>query len=249
VIAGEDTSVTGQVMFASIDEAEHANGTAYFVYLVQDFDISTVDLGRPEPYDWIELGDLPRFEVGTIRFGARDANLVRVRATITVPTTLQPGTYTLMACDEGCERPLADVMASPIRVWADAESAKVANQLYELRALLSQRRAALYQARRETSRAEASVTTLEAEVSALEGQVETLQAQLSDMAAVLSTPAPAPEPRSDGAGWLMLALWFLAGVGMGAVVVALVVRRRRRLAEPPVDAWRDADRAMRGGSG
>jgi hypothetical protein len=249
VVAGENLRVSTAALFASSEEAAREVAEPYFVYLVVGFDADpAIDYGRGEqPYDWVDLGSLSRYRIGEITFGEADSNLVPIRATVTIPTTLAPGTYSLLACDLGCERPLANVFPTHVRVWADADSAKVANQLDESRELLYQLRTDLRQERAKANRAERTVTRLEGEIQALEGQVANLEAQLADMAAVLSTPAQVPEQDAGGLRWWTMAMWFLIGVAVGGAVAMLIVRRRRRTAEPPVEAWREADRAMRGG--
>jgi hypothetical protein len=228
----------------------------YFVYLVVGFSADpAIDYGRADPYDWVDLGSLLRFQVGRVTFGAPDSNLVPLHANVTVPP-IGPGWYSLLACDLGCQRPLANVFPSRVRVWVEPESAKVANRLDESRALLGQLRVDLRNERARANQAETrvgiarnKVASLEAQVEGLEAHVATLESQLSEMATVLSAPAAVPEEGSDGTPWWTVTAWFLAGAAVGFGVAALVVRRRRRTAEPPVEAWREADRAMRDGTG
>jgi DNA-binding CsgD family transcriptional regulator len=62
--------------------------------------------------------------IGTVRITATDSNLARVRASFEVPE-VAPGDYAIMLCDEGCTRPLADMIPSKVIITADAVTAVV----------------------------------------------------------------------------------------------------------------------------
>jgi hypothetical protein len=225
---GEKVIARSEVLFRSTDEAARAAASTterYYIYLIPDLDWAMVDRAMMEadPGDWWTA---PRraIRLGAVRIRGVDGNLARLRASFEIPE-VTPGTYALMACDEGCVRPLADLVPSEIIVAADALTAATARKLEHLSSRMGEVRRGLVRDVRRVEHAASEATeranTLMDRVSAMERGVARL------LGAPTSQPAPSSAPFAIG--------WLVAGFVLGAWATAAFRRRRaaRTDGQPP----------------
>jgi hypothetical protein len=113
VAVGEEMKVKVNVMFSSVDAAAAAQKRGrFYVYLLRGFDDSVVEraMREPSPRNWWSVGNADAFRVGRVVIRVEEeSNLALATAAFRVPE-VPAGRYTMMLCDAGCSRPLADVI-------------------------------------------------------------------------------------------------------------------------------------------
>lgn len=202
-----------EVMFDTIEEAERAKEQTFFVYLVRHFDEGALDdaLGRADPGDWWRPVTEP-IRAGTVELTSWDANLAEARVRLDVPG-VSPGSYHLMLCDAGCDRPLGNLIPAGVTVTDDVLAAQTTRRLLETEARLS---LAVQRTRNDLRATRRTLGDVTSRVAAQERRVEALE------------PRPAQTPESpETSPWIAYAGWFVAG---GATLLA--ISRRRPIREP-----------------
>jgi len=125
LLAGEPLELSSEVFFDSrsqVDDMEQARSGAvtYYAYLLIEWDEAVFDKAVRHDFrpDWWRTPArvLP---LGRVAIGDWNSNLARARATLEVPD-IEPGRYSIMLCDLGCERPLGHFVPTPVRIF-DAE--------------------------------------------------------------------------------------------------------------------------------
>jgi hypothetical protein len=137
VAVGQEMKAHANVMFSSVDAVEAAQSgrenEAFYVYLLRGSDYSVVARALPKasPRNWWSPDSAAAFRVGRAVIGGGELNLALASASFRVPD-IPAGNYSVMFCDAGCTRPLADVIPTmpsqltvvgkPVEesVWADA---------------------------------------------------------------------------------------------------------------------------------
>ena len=126
--------VTKQVMFQSIEEAKLAESETFYAYLLQNIDQQMLREATSKEFspDWWDPTGARAIKVGTVRVSGSQSNLTRATAHIDL-TGVQPGNYSLMFCDSGCQHALADLVPTAITVVEDPLLARVANRVTDMR--------------------------------------------------------------------------------------------------------------------
>lgn len=210
IVVGERVEAHTEFLFRSIDAAERARGTGrFYAYLIQDFEYGILEeaMSKPWPRGWWRLGGGRALRIGTVVLSAWDANLARARAEVLVPD-VPPGSYALMFCDWGCVHPLGDIVPTRVTLVADPLTVRLRSRLDRLNARTSLQAAALHAAVR-VARSEGAeiVRTTKAKIAGLQKRIERL------------------ESGRDNIPWLAFAGWLAAGVLLGALVAAVLIRR------------------------
>jgi hypothetical protein len=194
-----------EILFDSIEAAERAEHTAYFAYLVKDFDRRALDraMSRPDPKNrWRPFG--PVVQVGIVTPSGRDANLSRGSVDIDVPD-VAPGAYWIMLCDAGCRTPLGNHIPVPVNVISDALAAQTARRFHQANERLT-----------------FSLAQVRGDVRRMQRKVRELRADAADAVAE-PEPTVVIERATSRPSWIPYAGWFVAGAA-----VALIFARRRR---------------------
>jgi hypothetical protein len=212
------------VMFSSVDAVEAAqSGRAeeqYYVYLLRGFDHSIVQqaMRKPSPRNWWSLGDAEAIRVGRVVFGSSELNTALANASFTVPR-LPIGTYTVMLCNAGCTRPLADVIpATGFTIVADPVTARVAAQADRLELQARRQAARLEKTRAEAFAAEASASIDRAELRSLSKRLAATDRRVAAAERTIWEHVP----------------WLVAGVALG---ILLVIAFRRRWGVTPATPY------------
>ncbi|MDQ4065782.1 MAG: hypothetical protein M3161_07020 [Actinomycetota bacterium] len=215
---GESLRVrVGEVLFRTIKDAQRAETTPYFAYLVTAYNERLLDraMRRDDPKRWWEPLS-PAIQVGKVTLTDRDSNLQRGRVHLEVPD-IPPGRYFFMLCDAGCQEPLGNHIPVPVHITTDVVAARAARRLERMDERLDIRFARLRQDVRQATRA------------ARDAQHDSSEA--ADAIARLATRAdakPAAASSNPPLRWLSYAGWFVAGTCAG-----FMIRRYRR--QPMVD--------------
>lgn len=211
---GETLTVkVSEVLYGSIDEAERAEQTPFYAYLVKHFDERLLDraMTRPNPKRWWRPLS-PVIKVGQVTLFARDANLTRGRAHLSIPD-VPPGRYSLMLCDEGCQTPLGNHVPIPVMVSSDPLAAQTARRLGETNERMT---LALARVRHDLRQAQRQLRQTEADA-----------AKATEAVARLAE-TPASNADTTAPHWIEYAGWFSAGA-----FAAYVIARRQRPARYP----------------
>jgi hypothetical protein len=198
VVVGEEaTGVAPDVRFDSINQAEDAVRRQNFdAYLVPGrFPVSSV-----VPVD----GDAPA--LGRVRVFGRDGNSVRVRGSFEVPS-VPAGSYTVVFCDRGCDRPLGDLVPAVLRIVEERADLSIGQRIG--RAVGSLEEDLRQSARR------SHVAQMNA--------MERLNARVHELARRAAERIERPDPGANR--WVPLACFALGGA-IAAVVVSALERRR-----------------------
>ena len=125
VLSGESLELSSQVFFdarGGLDAMRQARSGAvtYHAYLLIDWDEAVLDKALRHDFQ-PEWWRTPTRAVllGQVALGDWDSNIAWARSAFEVPH-IEPGRYSIMFCDLGCERPLADVIPTFVRIF-DAE--------------------------------------------------------------------------------------------------------------------------------
>jgi hypothetical protein len=221
VAVGQEVRVHAGVMFSSADAVEAAqygrSEERYYVYLLRGFDRTIVEraMRKPSPRNWWSLGDAEAIRVGPVVLGSSSLNTALANASFTVPP-LPIGTYTVMLCDAGCTRPLADVIpASGFTIVADPVTARLAAQTGRLE-LQGQRLAArLDKTSAEAFAAQSSASISQAELAGLRDRLDETERRVAS---------------AERSIWKHVS-WLFAGVALGVMLV-IALRHRRSLSRP-----------------
>ena len=128
VSEGQRFEIDEDLLFEALGDVEGAqNGSVpYYAYLVADIDEDMLNEAMSKPFDpdwWEPPDDATR--VGDITFDRWDSNYAWAHVEIAIPA-LPGGRYWLMLCNEGCRKPLADVVPSEVFVVEDRLTARFA---------------------------------------------------------------------------------------------------------------------------
>lgn len=125
LLAGEPLELSSEVFFDSrgqVDAMEQARSGAvtYYAYLLLEWDEAVLNRAVRHDFrpDWWRT-PARMLPLGQVAIGRWNSNLARARATLEVPD-IEPGRYSIMVCDLGCERPLGHFVPTPVRIF-DAE--------------------------------------------------------------------------------------------------------------------------------
>lgn len=235
---GESTTVRMRfVLFADAEAAQDArSGEAYYAYLVGDYNRRALDraMRRANPGHWWEK-PTNATRVGVVTLSKWQTNAATARVGITIPR-MKPGRYSLMLCNAGCVKPLADVIPlDGVRIFRLRDAAARAD-LARVRAEQQAERDMLQQ---ELQRREASIDALEevaeARLQAAADSADDVDRALASNAALrrdieqLQTELTAQRQRTQQVGGLAAAGWLAT-----LLAAALLYRRRRRHEQPPV---------------
>lgn len=234
---GESTTVSADLMFASVDAAKVAAGSGeYFAYLVRGIDeaglqeaMSTAEPGR----DWW-TAPTGAIQLAPLTLDGRDSNLGGAAATFVVPD-VEPGIFDVMLCDRGCSQALADVVPLRDVYVGDPVTVRLLRDAgLETQHLLDQ----FGSMRSQLDRLNDQTGTLSDTLDDLDQRLEDQATEGHRLTASLATletriaegerPAPALTP------WWIHAGWFLGGAGLAAAWM-----RRRRGAMDEVGHDRD----------
>jgi hypothetical protein len=238
VAVGERVQVQSEAWFPSLADAQEAeeNGR-YYVYLLRHLDWSVVDRAMTRSFrrNWWSPGAAEAVRVAPVRLDMAGSNLSSVRVSFILPE-LALGTYALMLCDAGCERPLANVVPTPgFRIVADPATARLARLLDRVQRRM-RRQGRRLAAARAAAQADASQAREEAravglQLIRLEKRLNALERRIRD------EPDPRPFTFWWVAGWLVAATLALA-------LAVLLVRSRRRSPERMPLGWRAEDEVL-----
>jgi hypothetical protein len=125
LLSGESLELSSQVFFDArngVDAMEQARSGAvtYHAYLLIEWDEAVLDMALRHDFrpNWWRT-PARALPLGQVALGDWDSNLAWASAAVEVPN-IEPGRYSIMFCDLGCERPLADVIPTSVRIF-DAE--------------------------------------------------------------------------------------------------------------------------------
>jgi hypothetical protein len=217
------TVVAGQRVHAHADPL-HAGEGKFFVYLLSDFDESRLTRAMSEQFSpsWWSLGEATAIKVGHVAVGGSASATYLASASFRVPQ-LSTGTYAVMFCDDGCARPLGDVIPmTEFAVVADPMIARLATRLDRLEERTYAQAQQLLDARAEAQDARLNATGERAQMRA---RIHALERAAED-----SRPAPWADVR-----------WLIAGLFLGVVVGILLPRRRSHERSPGPDWHLDDD--------
>jgi hypothetical protein len=152
------------------------------------------------------------YELAPVEFGDPDGNLVTSRSRFVVPD-VEPGTYHVMFCTEGCEVPMASQVPVPVQISDEAGLVRAhrwaKGRIEGLRADRAEVRGHLRRYLRKHDAERAAREEAEGEVEALRARIERLSARLDD------------RPSDDGTAWSV------AGVSLLVLVLSRIRRRSR----------------------
>ena len=222
VAPGQQVRVRTEVLFRSERDARQAQAREWRVYLLRGLDWRVVEraMGREFTRGWWTPGAAEAVDLGPVAVQWPGGILAEARASVRVPE-VRTGTYSLMLCDRGCRRPLADVV--PLRRFTVVADPIVAGMAVEVDALrdrlrtqtsrTAQVRAVAYGALREARKAQRDAERFAAANARLERHVRELDAS------------------GEGSLWLLGAAGLIALVA-GAAGSFLLRRPRRRRRVP-----------------
>jgi len=206
---GETLKVRSEVMFRTIEVAERARTTAFYVYLVKGIDKKRLRwaMSRPQPRRWWTPPEWS-IPIGNVELSRWDSNMAVATANLQVPE-VTAGQYNLMLCDAGCRTPLADVIPQRVRVSPEPLAAETARKLDRVS---MDSDLAIRRLRHDVREANRQLVDVAAATIESTRAIEQLQKEPS-----------APEPVPSPTPWWAFAGWFLAGVA-----VAFSATRARR---------------------
>jgi hypothetical protein len=122
LLSGESLELSSQVFFDTrngLDVLEEARSGAvtYHAYLLIEWDEAVLDMALRHDYrpDWWRT-PARALPLGQVALGDWDSNVAWARTAFEVPH-IEPGRYSIMLCDLGCERPLGDVIPTSVRIF------------------------------------------------------------------------------------------------------------------------------------
>lgn len=125
LLSGQSLELSSQVFFDARDgfdavEQARSGAVTYHAYLLIEWDEAVLDRALRHDFrpDWWRT-PARALPLGRVALGDWDSNLAWARTAFEVPD-IEPGRYSIMLCDLGCERPLADVIPTSVRIF-DAE--------------------------------------------------------------------------------------------------------------------------------
>lgn len=223
VAVGQRVEARAEVLFDSATEAREAQEDGrFYVYLLRGVERSVVEraMTRPDPRNWWSPGDAQAVKVGRLRLTVSHSNLAWARASFTVPD-VRSGTYSVMLCDAGCARSLADdVVPTRFTVVADPATARLAERADRLEERLRRESARLAAVRAAVRRAHAKVADVGLQAEETQARVRVLEQRVGARESSAGDPP-----------------WGLAGGALSGglvAVLALLGFRRRRVAFPAI---------------
>ena len=226
VAPGMTVRVANNGLVLSVAEAAAARrGETFFVYLIEDFNRRLLNraLSKGVPGDWWRLDGATATQLAPIQIVAGDSGLARARASFRMPRT-PPGEYSLMICDEGCTRPLGDVIPTTLTVVRSPTVAR-------LEVATDRMRGRLGRAEASTARLRVRMQRSLDEVGSLRGVVSTLRVEVSHLEGRLGRAEDASVP-----AWGALLWTSLGGAG---VALAFLFYLRRNRARAPYRVWHE----------
>ena len=216
-----------QVLLSKSQQAE-IDGTEprFFPYLVAGVDEQMLYGNLPSEYspDWWKLGDAIPMRAGTLDIKLHNSGFATVDARLDL-SGIVPGTYHLMLCNDGCTRPLGDLLPLEVTVVQNPLVAQTANRAEDLRwNLLSLRyrfRAVARNYVRERDLSKLSSDFISASrntqnsIGDLNGEISKIQERIFDLEKTSGDGTPA-------------SVWLLLGGLAGATLVAAMTQLRRR---------------------
>ena len=219
---GETLTVRSQVMFRGLESADRAREETFHAYLARGIDREALDKAMTvaEPKGWWTPPRELRL-IGDVELSNWDSNMAVATAELSVPE-MTPGSYSLMLCNVGCRKPLADLIPTRVHVSADPIAAQTARRLEGTNNRLNiefarVRRDLKGHSRQLKARKVDSLESAES-ISQLQDGLIALQIELAS----LNNEAPPVQ-------WPTYLMLFVAG----AASTLLAMRWRRRSAAPP----------------
>jgi len=235
VTPGEEVEVSASAWFPTNRAAEEAQETGgFYVYLLQGFDYAVLDepMQEPNPRDWWSLGSAEAIQVGQATVTVGNRNLGRASATFAVPE-LPLGSYHLMLCDAGCNRPLGNVIPRrDFTVVADPATAELTEQVDSLQ---QRTQVTARDHSRELRKAQDDAEAADASIQSAGSAIERLEERVDSLAAESSAP---------GMAWWGVAALLAAGAMIGALTALLIRRRSRTSRGGPVAGWHPSDEEL-----
>ncbi|MGH2828613.1 MAG: hypothetical protein ACRDKF_16760 [Actinomycetota bacterium] len=122
LLSGELLELSSQVFFDArngLDAMEQARNGAvtYHAYLLIEWDEAVLDMALRHDFrpGWWRT-PARALSLGEVALDKWDSNIAWARAAFEVPH-IDPGRYSIMFCDLGCEHPLADVIPTSVRIF------------------------------------------------------------------------------------------------------------------------------------
>ena len=239
LVAGETISVRVEAYFTTQAQADAAQTTPYYAYLVRGYDKQLLRraMTKGEPKRWWALGgDATLIQVGTVTLGRMRTNIGHARVSLTVPRTVDPGQYHLMLCTDGCVEPFGHAIPTPVEVFQTAAAVRqdrrveqLSRQVRELdRELSSARNAGAVGLRR----LQLSLEALQGRLNDATERTETAEAEAAEAQAasnLLAARVGELEEQQQSAATTARRVGAAVLLVLAAAAGAWFVRRRRRV--------------------